>query len=267
MHLLMQAICGDIWKFTPEKSHTNVTNAAMHLLTHKVWGSIPKFTLEKSWTNATNVTLLLLMQAIYGNILKFTLGKSQTNATNATMHLFGHAILEDIWKYICVNFEKSYMHVILHLLGDVLKFKILKLNLGKMYKWNQIWIFPLKHARSRYIWELTIPNISHFFTQPQFEAKKFYSGKCVSLSQKLSLDKTECTEFRLCVKLYTVFFFAFRLENFTLGLIFAKPAVVTNIKYETHYGQKSYTTSSVWEMNISYIIAATIPIIMQDWRK
>ena len=35
-----------------------------------------------------------------------------------------------------------------------------------------------------------ISDICHFFTQQQFEAKKFYTWKCVNLQQKLSCNKT-----------------------------------------------------------------------------
>ena len=58
-----------------------------------------------------------------------------------------------------------------------------------------------------------------FFAQPQFEAKKFYTWKCVNLRQKLSCNKTVCSisycayNFTLtCVKQY----FAFQLERFSL---------------------------------------------------
>ena len=48
MHPLRQAIWGDIWKHTAEKSQTNATNVIMHPLRQTVWGHIWRRTVEKS---------------------------------------------------------------------------------------------------------------------------------------------------------------------------------------------------------------------------
>ena len=48
MHLLLQAIWGNNWKYTRRKSQTNATNATMHPLRHAVWGDMWKRTVEKS---------------------------------------------------------------------------------------------------------------------------------------------------------------------------------------------------------------------------
>jgi hypothetical protein len=119
MHPLWQAISGDIWKHTVEKSQTNVTkwlciltdtqfeyrdkntqwrkakiNVTLPHLRQAIWKHIA----EKSQTNATNVIMPLLRQAIWGHIWKHTAGKSQTNAT--LYGLRGH-----IWK--CTAEQKS----------------------------------------------------------------------------------------------------------------------------------------------------------------
>ena len=54
---------------------------------------------------------------------------------------------------------------------------------------------------------VNIPDICHYFTQPQFEAKKFY------IEGVLVRDKT-VREILQCLKRI---FFAFQLQNFTPG--------------------------------------------------
>ena len=69
-------------------------------------------------------------------------------------------------------------------------------------------------------WPVTyLPDICHIFTQPQYEAKKFYTWKFINLRQKLSRNKAVC---KMCISLknYTVCKTFSRLENFTLGSIF-----------------------------------------------
>ena len=118
MQSMWQAISGDIWKHTVEKSQTNVTkwlciltdtqfeyrdkntqwrkakiNVTLPHLRQAIWKHIA----EKSQTNATNVIMPLLRQAIWGHIWKHTAGKSQTNATyDVILHPFTQAI----WRYI-----------------------------------------------------------------------------------------------------------------------------------------------------------------------
>ena len=55
----------------------------MHPQRQAIWGNIWKHTVEKSQTNATSVTLYLLGQTSWGHIWKRTVEKSQTNASNA----------------------------------------------------------------------------------------------------------------------------------------------------------------------------------------
>ena len=91
MHLIRQAIWGDIWKIIVSESKTNATNVIMHPPMQALWGHIWKRTVEKSQTNATNATMPLLRQTIWDNIWKRTVEKSQRNATNVIMLLLGQA--------------------------------------------------------------------------------------------------------------------------------------------------------------------------------
>ena len=99
MPLLGQVIWGHIWIHTVEKSRRNATNVIMPLIVQAIWVNIWKCTVEKSQTNAINVTRLLPMHIIWGHICKHTVEKSQTNATNVTMPLLLQAIWGDIWKH------------------------------------------------------------------------------------------------------------------------------------------------------------------------
>ena len=72
-------------------------------------------------------------------------------------------------------------------------------------------LFQQKHHHHRHI-----PDICHFFTQPEFEAKKFHMWKTINWQQKLSRGKTVCKILHCvknsqyvwnstqCVKFYTV---------------------------------------------------------------
>ena len=51
-----------------KKSHINATSATLHLLIQAVWGDIWKRTVEKSRTTATNVTLPLIGHTCWGYI-------------------------------------------------------------------------------------------------------------------------------------------------------------------------------------------------------
>ena len=48
LHLLLQAISGDIWKHTEEKSQTNTTNKTMYPRVQTIWGHIWKHTVKRS---------------------------------------------------------------------------------------------------------------------------------------------------------------------------------------------------------------------------
>ena len=98
LHPFRQAIWGQIWKLTVEKSRTNAISVTTSHLGHAIWGHIWKHTVEKKQTNATSVTLHSLKRAIWGYIWKHTVEKSQTNATNVVMHLFRQPIWGHIWK-------------------------------------------------------------------------------------------------------------------------------------------------------------------------
>ena len=78
MHPLRQAIWGDIWKHTVEKSQTNATSVIMHPIRQMTSGNIWKHTVEKSQTNANYASMHLLGKALWGHIWKHTVGKSQT---------------------------------------------------------------------------------------------------------------------------------------------------------------------------------------------
>ena len=67
------------WKLTMENIQINVTSVNIHLLMQAIWGNIWKRTVEKRQTNATNVTMHPLTQAIWGDIWKSTVEKSQIN--------------------------------------------------------------------------------------------------------------------------------------------------------------------------------------------
>ena len=73
----MQAIWGDIWKYTVEKSQTNATNVTLHHLKQAIWGHIWKHTVAKSQTSVANVITHPLVQAIWEHIWKYTVGKTQ----------------------------------------------------------------------------------------------------------------------------------------------------------------------------------------------
>ena len=47
MHSIRQAIWGDVWKSTVEKSQTSATSVNMHHLGQAIWGHIWKHTVEK----------------------------------------------------------------------------------------------------------------------------------------------------------------------------------------------------------------------------
>ena len=178
MHLLMQAIWGNIWKHTVEKSQTNATSATMHLLRQAIWGSIWKLTVEKSQTNAASVTLHLLIQAIWGNIWKYTVEKSQTNATSATMHPLRQAIWGSIWKlkftsspashfrtrrpHICNFFstKKNVGSIFLHIKVHKLRQNRIR---HKVYKLWQNWFFYIFHMWRHFLHK-THDRISDFST-------------------------------------------------------------------------------------------------------
>ena len=85
MQSMWQAISGDIWKHTVEKSQTNVTKW-LCILTDTQFEYRDKNT---QWRKAKiNVTLPHLRQAIWKHIAE----KSQTNATNVIMPLLRQAI-------------------------------------------------------------------------------------------------------------------------------------------------------------------------------
>ena len=94
-----QAVWGNIWKRTVEKSQTNATNVTMHPLRQAIWEHILKHTMVQSRTNATSVTMHPLMQAIWEHIWKHTVEKNQTNVTSVTLHLFMQALWGLTWKY------------------------------------------------------------------------------------------------------------------------------------------------------------------------
>ena len=62
MHHLRQAVWGDIWKCTLEKSETNATSAIMLPLNQAIWGHIWKDTIEK---NCITIYDILLSISIY----------------------------------------------------------------------------------------------------------------------------------------------------------------------------------------------------------
>ena len=64
MHLPVEAILGDIWKHTVEKSPTNATNVTLHLLRQGIWEHIWKYTVEKNQINAISVSMHPLGQAV-----------------------------------------------------------------------------------------------------------------------------------------------------------------------------------------------------------
>ena len=98
MHPQAQAIWGDIWKRTVEKSQSNATNVTLPLFRLAIWGHIWKRTVGKSQTNATNVIMPLLRQAIWGDIWKHTVGKSETNAASVTLPALPQVLWGDIWR-------------------------------------------------------------------------------------------------------------------------------------------------------------------------
>ena len=66
-----------IWaKLSTRKQHINAINASLRLIVEAVWGDIWKCTLEKSETNATSAIMLPLNQAIWGHIWKDTIEKN-----------------------------------------------------------------------------------------------------------------------------------------------------------------------------------------------
>ena len=67
-------------------------------LMQAIWGNIWKFTVEKRQTNATNVTMHPPVQTLWGHIWKHTAAKSQINATSVAMHPFGQANWWHTWK-------------------------------------------------------------------------------------------------------------------------------------------------------------------------
>ena len=137
------------------------------------------------------------------------------------MHLFGQTILEDILTYICENLEESYTRNQCNF-KLFLKFNILKLTLGEKHT-NETkceYFHPSIQVEDTF-WNPPYPIFVIFLLQPQFEAKKLYTGKCVNLRQKLSLDKTECRILH-CMQNSTQRFFAFQLEKFTFSLIFCR---------------------------------------------
>ena len=81
---------------------------------------------------------------------------------------------------------------------------------------------------------VSIPHICHFFTQPQFEAKKFYTWKCINSRHKLSRDKTVC---RILLFVFDQLFRVPIGEFFTWLNLFTQPGVVmfvTNIRCGSH---------------------------------
>ena len=73
MHPFTKAICGNIWKLTLVKNHTNATNATMHLLRQAIWGDIWKLIQGEKITNVINAAMYRLVTAIWRDIWKFTL--------------------------------------------------------------------------------------------------------------------------------------------------------------------------------------------------
>ena len=141
MHLLWQAVWGDIWKPTVEKSQTNAINVTMHLLVQTVWGYVWKHTVDKSQTNVTNVTIHLLWQAIWRDMwpsgmllfkrLRLILGgpfedsfentkthSGQTNATNVIMPLLRILELEELLH--CLTPKRLFSSVCELVLHEIL---------------------------------------------------------------------------------------------------------------------------------------------------
>ena len=83
LHPFINAVLGDIWKFTLEKNlkckHCDYASAhASDLI--DIW----KLTLGLNPTNATNMNLHLFRKTIWGDIWKFTLEKNRANANFAS---------------------------------------------------------------------------------------------------------------------------------------------------------------------------------------
>ena len=93
-----------------EKSQSNSASVTMHLLMQAIWGNIWKRTVEKRRTNATSVTLPFLRQAIWGDIWKHTVEKGQTSATNVTLPALSKVLWGDIWRGTVKKGEKFLCH-------------------------------------------------------------------------------------------------------------------------------------------------------------
>ena len=141
MYALGQAIWGDIWEHTVEKSPTNATNVTIHLPLHIIWGCTWKRTVEKSQINAASVTIHHIMQAIWGFIWKHTLGKSRTNVTNVILHPLRQAIWRDIWERTVEKSQTNATNVSLHPLTSAIWGSILRsmiLAQSQKMKCNQL---------------------------------------------------------------------------------------------------------------------------------
>ena len=136
----MQAIWGDIWKFTVEKNQTNATSVTMHPLLQVIWGDIWRSTLEKSQTNATSVIMHPLGQAIWGHIWKRTVEKSQTNATCVIMQPLGQAIWGYIWKCTVEKRQTNATNVIMHLIKQAIWGHIWKSQWRKVEQMQPVWL-------------------------------------------------------------------------------------------------------------------------------
>ena len=107
LHPFINAVLGDIWKFTLEKNlkcnHCDYASAhASDLI--DIW----KLTLGLNPTNATNMNLHLFRKTIWGDIWKFTLEKNLTNA-NFASNLNFH--WRDIWQ-LTLAMHHTYYHTI-----------------------------------------------------------------------------------------------------------------------------------------------------------
>ena len=100
----------------------------------------------------------------------------------------------------------------------------------------------------------SIPHICHFFTQPQFEAKKFYTWKCINSRHKLSRDKTVC---RILLFVFDQLFRVPIGKIFTWLNLFTQPGVVmfvTNIRCGSQ--PSSSIGLCVWLLNRSWFRSA-----------
>ena len=89
--------------------------------------------------------------------------------------------MTDEWWELC-TFLQIYVYILFRILGNIL--------MGQLLQFEALVIWLGKSSA-------TVTDICHCFTQPQLEAKKIYTWKCVNSRQSFLLTK-------LCVRFYSV---------------------------------------------------------------